>query len=140
MSEPACGLEAALCAAYREEAELYAKALACCRHEASAEQPATGADLWLPHVVAILAQVTPIEHRIATVKEQWQRQGRPTGAELRSCLARVAELLGPLAATVNRTVEVLEADRLKMVPQIEQIARLRRMQQAYNRAGRVSQR
>jgi hypothetical protein len=131
-------LETTLCAAYRTQAELYAKALAYCTQESSAEKPAAHADDWLPKLVVILAQVAVVEKQLATVKEAWQRQGQPMGAELRACLAGVADLLRPLAATINRAVEALEADRSRMIPRIDQVARLRRMQQAYDRTGRVA--
>ena len=136
MSQMECDLETILCAAYRDQAELYARALACC----SADNLGQHADGWLPQLVKILSQVATIEGRIATVKEQWRRQGRSPGAELRTCLARVSDLLQPLAATINRSIETLEANRSTMIPQLEQVARLRRMQQAYDQTGRVAQR
>jgi hypothetical protein len=133
-------LEATLCAAYREQAKLYTQALACCAHEPSAGKLSTHADDWLPQLVEILARVAVIEGQLVTVKEAWQRQGRPTGAELRTCLARVSDLLRPLAATINRAVAALEADRSMMMPRLEHVARLRRMQQAYDRTSGVAPR
>jgi hypothetical protein len=136
VSQMESDLDAILCAAYRDQAELYARALACC----SAENLGQHADGWLPQLGKILSQVATIEGQIATVKVEWHRQGRSPGAELRTCLARVAELLRLLAATINRSIETLEANRSTMIPQLEQVARLRRMQQAYDQTGRVAQR
>jgi hypothetical protein len=140
VSQNEAGLEATLCAAYRDQADLYAKALACCTHELSTVKPGQHAHDWLPQLVQILDRVAVIERQLATVKEEWQRQNRPAGPALRTCLARVADLLRPLAAVIDRTIESLEADRNKLIPQIEQVARLRRMQQAYDRTSRVAQR
>ena len=121
-------LEATLCAAYREQAELYGLALALW-----GPRVASGVDGWLPQLISLLDRVAAIESRIAVEKQQWQNEHRPPSAELAICLARIAELLRNLSATVNQAIGQVESDRAQLVPQLEGFARLGRMQQAYQR-------
>jgi hypothetical protein len=137
MNPSLIGAETTLCTAYRAEAALYAQALAVCK--SATDTAVAPGESWLPRLVELLDAVAALEAGIAAAKADWQRQGRPTGPELKGCLADVAELLRELSAVVNRVIGRMQADRLQMIPQIEQFTRLRRMQRAYERAVHASQ-
>lgn len=132
MNASPSGVESTLCTAYRAEAELYAQALAVC--ESSSGSDGAPVENWLPRLVELLDAVATLEAGISASKAEWQRQGRPAGPQLKGCLAHVSDLLRALSAVVNRVIAALHADRLQMIPQIEQFTRVRRMQQAYERA------
>ena len=136
MNTSAIDVETTLCTAYRAEAELYARALAVC--ESSAGTAGTPVDDWLPRLVELLDAAGTLDAGIATAKAEWQRHDRPAGPELKGCLAQVADLLRQLSAIVNRVIGAVQADRRQLIPQVEQFTRLRRMQQAYERAVHVT--
>ena len=128
MSASADRIEANLCVAYREEAELYEQALAL-----SPQPDDGGIDGRLPALTGLLDRIAAIESRVAPDRDQWQRAGRLPGPELAGCLARIAELLRGLSAVVEQAISHVQTQRDQMMPQVEGLARLSRMQQAYHR-------
>lgn len=127
-------LEPLLLAAYREEAALYAQAVAL----AGQAVPATDAaePPWLPAVLDLLARIDKIEQRIAEAKVQWQRHARTPGNALQETLAEVARQVETLGTLIGAATRAVEARRAALAPQLEGLARFSQGQQAYVRAQR----
>ncbi len=91
--------ETALCAAYREQAARYRQAVAL-----GEELPALlqkGGEAHADHlsrVMALLADIAAIEAGIRTSKEHWVARGGRPGADLRTVLEEVMQLLERLRA------------------------------------------
>ncbi len=132
MSPPPDDLEAVLCAAYHEQAGLYARALPLCAPPADGELPPAN------ELVALLNEVAAVEARIAAAKARWRQEGRTPGAALQQALARVAELLRALSARIDGAIGDVEVRRARLMPQLEGLSQARRMEQAYRRMGRAS--
>jgi hypothetical protein len=122
MTAAAPSPEAALCAAYREQAALYRQAAAL------AEQ-----DGLLDAVWALVAEAAAIEERIGPAKESWTRRGDKPGPELRAVLADVAQRIGHLTRRLGEAEREALARQRELVPQLDALIRARAMRAAYNR-------
>jgi len=124
--------EAALCAAYRDQAECYRQAVALVESlpgllraggEAHAEP--------LSRVMVLLAEVAAIEARVRAVKDQWVSAGSRPGSELRAVLADVMQLIERLARSLAAAEEEAAAQKARLAPQVDTMIRGRAMRRAY---------
>ncbi len=127
-------LDAVLTAAYTEEAELYAQALALAEQMAHEDPRGERVDALLTRVRAFLGQVETIEERLAAAKAQWQQEGqRPSGA-LAETLARVAGLIHRMQDYLNGARVHAELQKQELAPALDDCIRQQQMRRAYRRS------
>jgi hypothetical protein len=123
--------ESVLYAAYIEEAEDYARAERLAGELAAACGRGEPLDDRLQQVLDLLKEIAARDARIAPVKESWMRAGRPTGAELRAVMDRIAALIGALSGHFQILEQAARSRRDALAAELDDCNRRRQMQRAY---------
>ena len=131
MSSAAGDLEATLCQAFREQATLYDRALSLADSLTPSLRRGEDVTDTLGQVVALLEQVSVLETRLALSWKLWEKKGRQPGPELTAVLAEVRGLAERLSHWVAEAEGEAKAQQQQIVPQLDALIRLRKMQRAY---------
>lgn len=124
-------LEAALCAAYREESALYTQALRLAEGLLGEMSREGGIDATLGRIDGLLQGVAAVEQRIAGVKQKWHELTRTPGPELQAMLAEVASLIKRLAGHTEAAEQAATAHKNRLMAELDRSARTSLMRRAY---------
>jgi hypothetical protein len=117
--------------AFAEEAERYGEILKLAEELSTAfREGDTGASR-LGRIQKGLEEVAAIEARIAPTKRAWEESGRQPGPELEEEMSRLRKLLTRLVERIRTAEEEVAARMSRMEPELETIARGRKMRRAY---------
>jgi hypothetical protein len=125
------GPEAALCQAFREQADRYRSALALADDLPAALRRGDDVSGRLAEVMALLDEVAAGEARLAPARGLWQRSGSAPGPELRALIADVTDLVDRLARTLGEAEQEVARRRQSLAPQLDALIRGRQMRRAY---------
>jgi hypothetical protein len=128
--------EALLAEGRRRQLDCYARADAIAREMADGLARGEDPTARLQSLNAALEEVASVEAGLAPVKELWQRQGYQPGPQLRSLRQRLQAAAQGLAERVAAAQHQAEARRELLRPQLDELARVRKMQRAYRTAPR----
>lgn len=131
MSPAALGPEAALCSAYRDQADRYRQAVALAECLPELIRAGDEYSERLGRVTALLAEVATIEEGARAAKEAWARAGGKPGAELRAVLTEVTHLIERLARSLAAAEQEAAARQARLAPEIDALIRGRAMRRAY---------
>jgi hypothetical protein len=126
-------LEASLCAAYAEEREHYAQALALANILCDPNTSLAEGHERLQQILALLDSVRRIEDTLGESKQAWQASGRRPGEPFALVLAQVSILVQQLTEAIHKTEERTIARRNQLLPALDIASRGRQMIQAYSR-------
>lgn len=124
-------MESELHAAYVEEAEGYARAERLAGELAAACRRGEPLDERLQQVLDLLNDIAVRDARLAPVKESWLGADRPTGAELRAVMDRIAALIGALGGHFQILEQAARSRRDELAAELDACNRRRQMQRAY---------
>ena len=118
-----------LTTAYREECELYRRALALAT-------AAEGGDAeWPRRLNDVFRQIDAIEKRIAVVKSRWQAD-RAVDPGVSAVTTEVAALIAQLRTVVGEATRRVEKRRESLMPEVANVVQADRVRQAYRRVER----
>jgi rubrerythrin len=120
-----------LTAAYREESELYRRALALATAAESSDAE------WPRRLNDVFRQIEAIEKRIAVVKARWQSD-RATDFGVSAVTTEVAALIAQLQTVVGEATSRVEKRRQLLMPEMANVVQADRVRQAYRRVERLA--
>jgi hypothetical protein len=124
------GLEEKLCAAYRQQADCYRRAVAVVAQVPAALAQADQGVL-MKRLAAILDDIAAIDSGMRASKQAWQAAGRSPGPELQAAVGEVGGLIQELLRHVGSAEQQALAVTKRLAPELDQLIRSRQMQTAY---------
>jgi hypothetical protein len=123
--------EAALCSAYRAQAECYRRAIALAESLPARIRAGDDPSERLGQVLALLADVAAIEERGRAARQEWVGAGGRPGTELRAVLTEATHLIGRLASGLAEAEREAAARHARLAPELDALIRGRAMRRAY---------
>jgi hypothetical protein len=131
MTDPVAAVEAALCAAYREEAGHYARALTAVDNLPAAFAAAQDASSRVREIQERLEQVAQIEEQIGPQRRRWLDARREPGGLLQAAVCDLMHLVKRLAEGLHAAERAALARKHRLAVELYSLARGRHMQRAY---------
>jgi hypothetical protein len=131
MSGDVSTLEPALCAAYRQQANLYRQATELAEPLAELVGTAQDPAERVAGLLGVLEQAARLAEQVRPVKQEWIRANGKPGTELQAVLTDVAEQIEQLTRTIAAVEEQAALRHAALAPQLDALIRGRAMRQAY---------
>ena len=131
MSAAPANAEHLLCAAYREEAILYDRALTIATDVLTALRRGDHAEESLRQLLAIFDQVSNIEARLAPVKARCAHNDAKPGPALEHAITEVRHLAERVQACIQEAERFARERKSELEPQLDAVIRGSQMQRAY---------
>jgi hypothetical protein len=128
---PDADVDPLLCAAYREEADLYREALAAVEGLPAALQGGGNTQARLQKMLGLLQQIGTIEKRLVPVKARCRGKAWKRSAELVEVIAQIEKMIGRLMTGIQEAQQIARRRKSELEPELDALIRGSQMQRAY---------